>query len=111
MFGNLAALYGLDLTVYRGDLFGFIGSNGAGKNRIGSWKLTLPAKGKPTGNWRWRERPPRNGASPHTTLGARYHWPNGSVKRNLSVPERGRCRAEHTGPPAGSRIPGFRGED
>ncbi len=31
MFGNLAALYGLDLTVYKGDLFGFIGSNGAGK--------------------------------------------------------------------------------
>jgi ABC-2 type transport system ATP-binding protein len=31
MFGNLAALSGLDLTVYKGDLFGFIGSNGAGK--------------------------------------------------------------------------------
>ncbi len=31
MFGNLAALYGLDLAVNKGDLFGFIGSNGAGK--------------------------------------------------------------------------------
>jgi ABC-2 type transport system ATP-binding protein len=31
MYGNIAALYGLDLTVNRGDLFGFIGSNGAGK--------------------------------------------------------------------------------
>lgn len=31
MYGNLAALYGLDLTVNKGDLFGFIGSNGAGK--------------------------------------------------------------------------------
>src|SRR5712691_5474635 len=31
MFGNVAALYGLDLTVNKGDLFGFIGSNGAGK--------------------------------------------------------------------------------
>lgn len=30
-FGSLAALYGLDLTVFQGDLFGFIGSNGAGK--------------------------------------------------------------------------------
>src|SRR5262249_49542467 len=29
--GNVAALYGLDLTVHKGDLFGFIGSNGAGK--------------------------------------------------------------------------------
>jgi hypothetical protein len=63
---------------------GFIQVLGHG-NAIGSWKLTLPAKGKPTGNWRWRERPTRNGASPHTTVGARYHWPNGRVKRNLSV--------------------------
>lgn len=31
MYGSLAALYGLDLTVNKGDLFGFIGSNGAGK--------------------------------------------------------------------------------
>src|SRR5438067_12672648 len=31
MYGNIAALYGLDLTVNKGDLFGFIGSNGAGK--------------------------------------------------------------------------------
>src|SRR5436305_2442923 len=31
MYGNIAALYGLDLTINRGDLFGFIGSNGAGK--------------------------------------------------------------------------------
>src|SRR6266576_4179213 len=31
MYGNVAALYGLDLTVNKGDLFGFIGSNGAGK--------------------------------------------------------------------------------
>src|SRR5881392_401599 len=31
MYGNIAALYGLNLTVNRGDLFGFIGSNGAGK--------------------------------------------------------------------------------
>jgi len=31
MYGNIAALYGLDLTVMKGDLFGFIGSNGAGK--------------------------------------------------------------------------------
>jgi ABC-2 type transport system ATP-binding protein len=31
MYGSIAALYGLDLTVLRGDLFGFIGSNGAGK--------------------------------------------------------------------------------
>src|SRR6266576_3899365 len=31
MYGNIAALYGLDLTVHQGDLFGFIGSNGAGK--------------------------------------------------------------------------------
>lgn len=31
MYGSLAALWGLDLTVNRGDLFGFIGSNGAGK--------------------------------------------------------------------------------
>jgi ABC-2 type transport system ATP-binding protein len=31
MFGSLAALYGLNLTVNQGDLFGFIGSNGAGK--------------------------------------------------------------------------------
>src|SRR5881394_3438075 len=31
MYGSIAALYGLDLTVQRGDLFGFIGSNGAGK--------------------------------------------------------------------------------
>jgi len=31
MFGNIAALYGLDLVVNKGDLFGFIGSNGAGK--------------------------------------------------------------------------------
>jgi ABC-2 type transport system ATP-binding protein len=30
-YGNIAALYGLDLTVDKGDLFGFIGSNGAGK--------------------------------------------------------------------------------
>jgi len=30
-FGNIAALYNLDLTVNKGDLFGFIGSNGAGK--------------------------------------------------------------------------------
>ena len=30
-YGSLAALSALDLTVYRGDLFGFIGSNGAGK--------------------------------------------------------------------------------
>jgi ABC-2 type transport system ATP-binding protein len=31
MFGSLAALSGMDLTVNKGDLFGFIGSNGAGK--------------------------------------------------------------------------------
>jgi ABC-2 type transport system ATP-binding protein len=31
MYGSIAALYGLDLTVQKGDLFGFIGSNGAGK--------------------------------------------------------------------------------
>jgi ABC-2 type transport system ATP-binding protein len=31
MYGNTAALFGLDLTVQKGDLFGFIGSNGAGK--------------------------------------------------------------------------------
>src|SRR5690242_9453743 len=31
MYGNIAALYGLDLVVNKGDLFGFIGSNGAGK--------------------------------------------------------------------------------
>lgn len=31
MFGGLAALSHLDLTVFKGDLFGFIGSNGAGK--------------------------------------------------------------------------------
>src|SRR5271169_729001 len=31
MYGSIAALYGLDLTVNKGDLFGFIGSNGAGK--------------------------------------------------------------------------------
>ncbi len=31
MYGNIPALYKLDLTVNRGDLFGFIGSNGAGK--------------------------------------------------------------------------------
>jgi len=31
MYGNIAALYGLDLTVNQGDLFGFICSNGAGK--------------------------------------------------------------------------------
>jgi ABC-2 type transport system ATP-binding protein len=31
MYGSIAALYGLDLTVMKGDLFGFIGSNGAGK--------------------------------------------------------------------------------
>src|SRR5438132_1179225 len=31
MYGNIAALFGLDLTVNKGDLFGFIGSNGAGK--------------------------------------------------------------------------------
>lgn len=31
MYGNIPALYGLDLTVNKGDLFGFIGSNGAGK--------------------------------------------------------------------------------
>src|SRR5271157_2570177 len=30
-YGNIAALYGLDLSVNKGDLFGFIGSNGAGK--------------------------------------------------------------------------------
>ena len=30
-FDSLTALANLDLTVYRGDLFGFIGSNGAGK--------------------------------------------------------------------------------
>src|SRR5256712_5105037 len=30
-FGAMTALYGLDLTVNKGDLFGFIGSNGAGK--------------------------------------------------------------------------------
>ena len=30
-YGNLTALNQLDLTVHRGDLFGFIGSNGAGK--------------------------------------------------------------------------------
>ncbi|HEY9171101.1 MAG TPA: ATP-binding cassette domain-containing protein, partial [Verrucomicrobiae bacterium] len=31
LFGGLAALSHLDLTVFKGDLFGFIGSNGAGK--------------------------------------------------------------------------------
>src|SRR5258708_26114639 len=31
MEGNVGGLYGLDLTVNKGDLFGFIGSNGAGK--------------------------------------------------------------------------------
>jgi ABC-2 type transport system ATP-binding protein len=31
MYGTIPALYGLDLTVNKGDLFGFIGSNGAGK--------------------------------------------------------------------------------
>jgi ABC-2 type transport system ATP-binding protein len=31
MYGSIAALYGLDLSVMKGDLFGFIGSNGAGK--------------------------------------------------------------------------------
>src|SRR5713101_6505553 len=31
MYGNIPALYVLDLTVNKGDLFGFIGSNGAGK--------------------------------------------------------------------------------
>jgi ABC-2 type transport system ATP-binding protein len=31
MYGSIAALYGLDLSVNKGDLFGFIGSNGAGK--------------------------------------------------------------------------------
>jgi len=46
---------------------------------------------------------PQERGLPHTTVGARYHWPNGRVKRDLSVPERGRCRAEHTGPPARSR--------
>ena len=30
-YGSMVALNSLDLTVYRGDLFGFIGSNGAGK--------------------------------------------------------------------------------
>src|SRR5687767_2969907 len=30
-YGSMIALNSLDLTVYRGDLFGFIGSNGAGK--------------------------------------------------------------------------------
>src|SRR5436305_9092350 len=31
MYGAIAALSGLNLSVNRGDLFGFIGSNGAGK--------------------------------------------------------------------------------
>ena len=31
VYGNMVALNALDLTVNRGDLFGFIGSNGAGK--------------------------------------------------------------------------------
>src|SRR6476660_5682562 len=31
MYGNIAALYDLSLTANKGDLFGFIGSNGAGK--------------------------------------------------------------------------------
>src|SRR5690606_7354827 len=31
VYGNMVALNALYLTVYRGDLFGFIGSNGAGK--------------------------------------------------------------------------------
>jgi ABC-2 type transport system ATP-binding protein len=31
LYGNIPALYKLDLTVNKGDLFGFIGSNGAGK--------------------------------------------------------------------------------
>jgi ABC-2 type transport system ATP-binding protein len=31
LYGNIAAVYKLDLTVNKGDLFGFIGSNGAGK--------------------------------------------------------------------------------
>src|SRR5436853_3055808 len=31
MYGNIAALSGMDLTVNKGYLFGFIGSNGAGK--------------------------------------------------------------------------------
>ena len=46
-YGNLTALNQLDLTVYRGDLFGFIGSNGAGKTttlRILSTFLT-PSSG------------------------------------------------------------------
>ena len=30
-YGQMVALNSLDLTVYKGDLFGFIGSNGAGK--------------------------------------------------------------------------------
>jgi ABC-2 type transport system ATP-binding protein len=30
-FGSLSALTALDMTVFKGDLFGFIGSNGAGK--------------------------------------------------------------------------------
>ena len=30
-FGNFRAVDNLDLTVYRGDIFGFLGPNGAGK--------------------------------------------------------------------------------
>ena len=37
MFGNIAALSGLDLAVLKGDLFGFIGSNGAGKTT--PWRM------------------------------------------------------------------------
>jgi ABC-2 type transport system ATP-binding protein len=34
LYGSLAALSGLDLTVNKGDLFGLIGSNGAGKTTM-----------------------------------------------------------------------------
>lgn len=47
-FGKITAVDGLDLSVYRGDIFGFLGPNGAGKSTTIRMLLSLirPLKGE-----------------------------------------------------------------
>jgi hypothetical protein len=93
---------------------GFIQVLGHG-NAIGSWKLAPPGKVNQPGTGDRRNGPGRNGIT--LIAEGRGHAATGRTGGSseiflaLPVPERGRCRAEHTGPPAGSRIPGFRGGD
>ncbi len=36
-YGDAAVLHGIDLTVQEGEIFGFLGHNGAGKTRLSTF--------------------------------------------------------------------------